>query len=305
MLAPQSPAAEAIARLWWWMFAGGLAILALVMGLALFACYGRRGTPSSRWGHRLVLSGGLLLPLVLLTPLLVHGLSLGYRALMPAADALVIDLTGHRFWWEVRYPGTEDGPPAVTANELPIPAGRPVLVRLHSADVIHSFWVPSLGGKKDLVPGRVNEMQLLASRPGVYRGQCAEFCGDLHAHMELQVIAMEPERFAAWREHQARPAETPEGAQAEGLAAFLDAGCGSCHRIRGSPAQGSRGPDLTHVASRQALGLGGKGRLDARELERWIQSPEHLRQPAGAMPDYAALPPQRLRPIAAYLESLK
>lgn len=306
MLDTHSPTAQAIEGLWWWMFYGAAAVLVVVMSLAFYAIYRqpeRRGAISAT---KFVLAGGVLLPVAALTPLLVFGLGVGYRAYLIDPEALTVDVIAHRFWWEVRYPGASPGDTLVTSNELRIPAGQQVRVRLHSEDVIHSFWVPSLAGKLDVIPGRVNQLQLQAQTPGIFRGQCAEFCGALHAHMEFYVIALEPEQFQRWRQRQARGGRAPEReALKQGQQAFMAQGCGDCHRIRGSEAQGSGGPDLTHVASRYSLGLGRTGRITVDDFENWIVSKEHLLQPQAEMPAYDQLAPEELRSIALYLESLQ
>lgn len=306
MLDTHSATAQNIERLWWWMFYGATVVLVLVMTLALYAIYRkpeRRGEISAT---KFVVGGGILLPVAALTPLLVFGLGVGYRAYVMDSEALVVDVTAHRFWWEVHYPGASSEESLVTANELRIPVGQSVRVRLHSADVIHSFWVPSLAGKLDVIPGRVNQLQLQANTAGIYRGQCAEFCGPLHAHMEFYVIALEPDEFQQWRQRQARPGRVPERESLmQGQLAFMAHGCGDCHQVRGSEAQGSGGPDLTHVASRYSLGLGRTGRLTVGDFEAWITSKEHLLQPHPKMPAYDDLVPEELRSIALYLESLQ
>lgn len=306
MLNTHSAMAQEIERIWWWMFSGATLVLLLVMLLAFYAIYRR---PERRWSisaHRFVVGGGILLPVAVLTPLLVFGLGTGYRAMIQDPDALVVDVIAHRFWWEVHYPGETPETSLVTANELRIPVGQPVLVRLHSEDVIHSFWVPALAGKLDVIPGRVNQLPLKAERSGIFRGQCAEFCGSLHAHMEFYVVVLEPERFEQWRQRLARPGRTPvREVLVRGQQAFMAQGCGGCHRIRGTEAAGSTGPDLTHVASRYSLGLGRTGRLSVKDFEDFILSQEHRLQPQPAMPAYDTLKPQELRAIALYLESLQ
>jgi len=195
-LEPAGPAAAAIARSWWIMAAGALAILALVCGLAAWAVFhgaGRRA-PSPRL---LIVGGGVLLPVVVLTTLLIHGLQLMARA-APGPAALEVQVVARQWSWEVRYPAPAGGEQRVATGELRIPAGRPVLLRLSSPDVIHSFWVPRLAGKMDVIPGHERRLVIEASQPGRFRGQCAEFCGAGHAHMTLWVLALPPAEFDAW-----------------------------------------------------------------------------------------------------------
>src|SRR6185437_13938187 len=172
-------------------------------------------------------------------------------AQLPLADALHIELTGYQWWWEARYDDPDPSRLFVTANELHVPVGRPVIVTLVGADVIHSFWVPSLAGKKDLIPGRDTTVSFRADRVGVYRGQCAEFCGYQHAKMALFVIADAPDDYARWADRQRAPAAEPSSDEARrGRALFLARSCAMCHAINGTTAQARHAPDLTHVASR-------------------------------------------------------
>ncbi len=209
MLNPRGPAAGDIAHIWWGMFWGGCAIFVLVMVLALYVVFRHPDKRATLRATPFILAGGLALPLLTLTPLLFYGVQAGYRWSAPVADAYRIEVTGHQFWWEVRYPG-EDGQGAVTlANELRIPAGQPVELVLRSRDVIHSFWVPNLAGKMDVFPDRVNQLRIQADEPGVFRGQCAEFCGLRHAHMVFHVIAQTPQEFQHWLAAQRAPARAP------------------------------------------------------------------------------------------------
>jgi cytochrome c oxidase subunit 2 len=197
--------------------------------------------------------------------------------------------------WRVRYLGASGQPDFDTANEIRIPTGRPVELSLASADVIHSFWVPNLAGKIDMIPGRTNRVRLFADRAGVFRGQCAEYCGGPHAQMALYVIADSPERFEAWRDDQRKPATRSD--------ALFAARCGTCHTIRGTAAAGTRGPDLTHVASRGSLGAGVLP-MSAAALADWTTSSQHLK-PGNLMPEFRELPEEELRALATYLASLE
>jgi cytochrome c oxidase subunit 2 len=226
-------------------------------------------------------------------------------ARLPLANAVHIELTGHQWWWTARYiDGADAHDIFSTANELHIPVGRPVVFKLHADDVIHSLWVPSLAGKKDLIPGRSALMELRADRPGVYRGQCAEFCGLEHALMGLVVVADPPAQFDEWVRAQRQPAADPRDALAQrGKQVFQASSCAMCHSITGADFAGAQhGPDLTHVASRQTLAAGAL-RNDAEHLASWIRDPQ-LYKPGTAMPATPLSQPD-LDAIVAYLGGLK
>jgi len=217
---------------------------------------------------------------------------------------LTIEVRGLQWWWDVEYRNEDPALTVKTANEIHIPVGRNVRIRLTGVDVIHSFWVPSLAGKQDLIPGRANELTIRAERPGVYRGQCAEFCGVQHARMALLVIAQDDADFDRWlRAQGAAAAERPDDAEiARGRQLFLSKPCAACHAVRGTPAAGATGPDLTHVASRRFIGAGllpnTRGSLAA-----WIADPQTLK-PGNNMP-LVPLEPEELRAVSAYLASLQ
>jgi cytochrome c oxidase subunit 2 len=248
-------------------------------------------------GFRLVVLLGIAAPIVSLSALFVWSDVFVLRATSapkPGGAEMTVEVIGHQWWWEARYPGTR----AVTANEIHIPAGRRVVVLGRSADVIHSFWIPALNRKVDVIPGRTNRLLLEPTKPGRYRGQCYEFCGLQHAHMGVWVVADPPARFRAWLVAQSRPA-TGGGT---GKQAFLAEACASCHQIRGTPAHARVGPDLTHLGSRKTL-AGGVLPNTRAALERWIDDPQHYK-PGNRMPDLG-LPEDETRQIAAYLEGLK
>jgi cytochrome c oxidase subunit II len=224
-------------------------------------------------------------------------------ARLSLANAVNIELTAHQWWWSARY--TNGGPPGffVTANELHIPVGKPVVIDLRAEDVIHSLWVPNLAGKKDLIPGRSALLQLRADVPGIYRGQCAEFCGLQHALMGLLVIADPPEQFQAWVQAQRAPAPEPKDAKAiRGKAVFQSVSCAMCHSIQGTLASAQHGPDLTHVASRQTLAAGTL-RNTPQELADWIRNPQ-LHKPGTNMPA-TPLSQDDIDALVAYLGGLK
>ncbi|MBA3325811.1 MAG: cytochrome c oxidase subunit II [Rhodobacteraceae bacterium] len=303
--APAGPDAQSVVTLGNVMFIGGALILALVIGLtaiAILAPPERR-----RWlaGRRAVIWGGIVFPSVTVTALLVYGLSV--MATTPRAargPALSIEVSGERWWWRVRYLDETGDADFVTANEIRMPTGRPVEFRLSSPDVIHSFWAPKLGGKLDMIPGRVNVFRLEADAPGLYRGQCAEFCGLQHALMAFDVVALAPDDFETWRAEQRGPAEEPSTAfLRQGRDLFLANGCGACHVVRGTPADGALGPDLTHVGSRRMIAAGTFPN-NVGTLAGWISSSQHLK-PGNLMPSFNALEGVELRAIAAYLDSLE
>lgn len=299
------PHAGAIGTIGLVMYAGAAIIFVLVMGLtawALLAPPDRRG-----WLSRpaVVPIGGVIFPLVVLTALLTYGLAIASKLSRPApADALQIEVVGEQFWWRVIYRDPDGGPAFETANEIHIPVGQPVSFILKSADVIHSFWVPALGGKLDMIPGRANAFVLEAAREGVYRGQCAEYCGDQHALMAFDVVADAPENFATWREGAASAAAVPDaGDIQDGKAIFLAAGCGACHAIRGTEASGTLGPDLTHVGSRRMLAAGVLPNNIA-SLSAWIVRAQEIK-PGSRMPSFDIFSEAELDALSAYLVSLK
>ena len=253
-------------------------------------------------------SGRVVLGLGLATLVIVLGLSIvsyaGQRTVFAKDDnALTLKIIGHQWWWEVQYDGDSPHQSFTTANEIRIPTGQPVKVELESADVIHSFWVPSLTGKMDLITGQTNELQFTAKNVGVYRGQCAEFCGLQHAHMAFAVLALSPDEFGRWRDHENENANGPTdelGKQGEQL--FRARGCALCHNIRGTLAGGQLGPDLTHVGSRTTVAAGTLPMTPAT-LGAWIADPQHIK-PGNYMPKMP-LQSDELIAILRYLEQLK
>jgi cytochrome c oxidase subunit II len=294
--------AERIAHLFVTMTAGALIVWAAVVVLAVYAIRSRE-THSERAANLLIIGGGVALPTVVLAALLAYGLPVLPEILSPApAGSLQIDVTGKQWWWRVRY--LTDRGVVETANELRLPVGRRVNLRLVSTDVIHSFWVPSIAGKMDMIPGRITHLALEPTRTGVFRGACAEYCGASHALMAFQVVVVEVREFDAWLEHQAQPAQPPPDAQAgEGEAAFVANGCTACHTIRGIASTGTIGPDLTHVGSRLRIAAGTLPN-DPEALVRWIGQTDTVK-PGVHMPAFRALPPRDLSALAAYLDSLQ
>jgi cytochrome c oxidase subunit 2 len=224
-------------------------------------------------------------------------------ARMSLVDAINIEVTAHQFWWTARYIGGPESETFVTANEIHVPVGRPVVVTLRSDDVIHSLWVPSLAGKKDLIPGRTSKMHFRADRAGVYRGQCAEFCGYQHAMMGLLVVAQPPDQWQAWAAAQRQPAPEPTDAMAtRGRDLFQSQSCAMCHAVQGTLANAQHGPDLTHVAARQTLASGTLPN-SPDNMAAWISDPQKIK-PGTNMPA-TPLSAEDLKALVAWLETLK
>jgi cytochrome c oxidase subunit 2 len=309
-LHPAGPGADRIAELWWMMLAASVAVFALVIFVLVrsFTHPGprselyRSGDEDRRATHW-VLAGGVGLPILVLTPLFLFTLHT-LRALSPADadDPLEIVVTGHQWWWEVEYAGDAPGEQLRTANEIHIPVGRPVRVRLRASDVIHSFWVPALQGKLDLVPGRENATWIQADSAGVYGGECAEYCGLQHARMQFRVVAQPAGEFAEWRAAQSAPAAgATDSAAPAGRAVFMGAGCALCHTVRGTEALGRTGPDLTHLASRRTLAAGTIPNTRGH-LTGWIANPEGIK-PGTRMPR-VPLAADELNALVAWLQTL-
>jgi len=302
VLHPAGWDAAIISHFAWVMFGAGTLIFVAVMALLLLSL--RRQERPARallW----IGGGGIAFPVVVLSALL--GWSTWRSAqLAPQSskDALTISVTAKMWWWEVRYHDPATGREIVTANEIHIPTGRAVYLGLNSADVIHSLWVPALAGKRDMVPGRVTGLTLRAEKPGIYRGQCAEYCGEQHAKMALHVVASTPREFEAWLARQAQPAAPADSTVlAQGREAFLQQRCQACHTIRGV-AEGARlGPDLTHVGSRMHIGAGTL-RTHRATLQGWIADPQAAK-PGVFMPGSQDLDRATLQALATYLEHLK
>jgi cytochrome c oxidase subunit 2 len=307
-LSPNSSQARDIATLWWWMLGAGSIVFigAVVLLLIAWRRRDRPGLPifgeNERLNGGLVVLFGMVIPGVTLIALfVVANVYLVQHTEPPKAATTSMRMTviGHQWFWEVRYPGTA----AVTANEIHIPVQTRVDVAVKSDDVIHSFWVPELNRKIDLIPGRTNHLLLEADDPGVYRGQCAEFCGLQHAHMVMKVFVEPPDQFRSWLENQARPTERPTAAsEREGGRTFMSVGCASCHTIRGTAATGDVGPDLTHVGGRTTI-AGATLANTPEEMRRWIADPQHFK-PGAKMPGLD-LTDQEVDSLTDYLQGLR
>jgi cytochrome c oxidase subunit II len=260
-----------------------------------------RQVDAGRW----IVLGGVALPVVVLAGFFIYALLIGTTLHVHGRpEALRVQVEGRQWWWQVRYEQPDSPDAIVLANEIHIPAGRPVELRLTTGDVIHSLWVPALAGKVDMIPGRTNRLVLRADRPGTFRGQCAEYCGGQHAMMALYVVATPEAEFRSWLANQARPARSagnPELKRGEEL--FFRGGCGHCHTVRGTGADGTIGPDLTHVGSRRSLAAGIMNN-HVGTMAGWIAGSQDLK-PGNAMPDTATYTGAELRALAAWLSSLE
>jgi cytochrome c oxidase subunit 2 len=292
------PAGEAAGRIAWltWVLVGiCTAVFLVTMGLTAVAITRKESRPL---GNRFIAATGIVIPAVILTAILIASVAAQVALQTPKSANHTARVVGHMFWWEVHYPqhGIAD------ANELHIPVGEPVLLELTSADVIHSFWVPNLHGKMDMLPEKVTRFWVQADRPGVYRGQCAEYCGTQHAKMAFEVVAHPPGEFAAWVAERQRPHPEPTGDLLRGRDLFFAAACHNCHAVRGTRAQGLVGPDLTHMGSRRTIGAATVPNTH-ENLARWVRNP-HLDKPGNRMP-HSTLPDADVEAVTRYLESLK
>jgi cytochrome c oxidase subunit II len=302
VLHPAGWDAGIISQFAWVMFAAAALIFAAVMALLALSLRGHaRPLKPMLW----IAGGGIAFPVVVLTALLVWS-TWRSAQLTPqsSSQALTISVTAKMWWWEVRYRDPGSGQEIVTANEIHVPVGQAVYVGLNSADVIHSLWVPALAGKRDMIPGRVTGLTLRADKPGIYRGQCAEYCGAQHARMALHVVALEPDAFKAWLASQALPAALPASPlQERGRAVFLEQRCQSCHTIRGVAETARLGPDLTHVGGRLQIGAGTL-RTHEGTLAGWVADPQAVK-PGVFMPAASGIDGESLRALAAYLAHLE
>jgi cytochrome c oxidase subunit II len=309
-LDPAGPQAEAI-KAWLWdpMYATAVVTFVLVTVALLWAMFRRRKAAdesTDAGGERQLtraVGGATLATVIVIFAVLVLDGAATHATSGAPPDALRITVTGRQWWWDVQYPGRSADEVATTANEIHIPVGRPVVIELRSSDVIHSLWVPNLGPKRDLIPGRTNTLRLEADRPGIYRGQCAEFCGHQHAMMAFAVIAEPVARFDAWLRQQRADAATPADPLAQrGEQVFLGASCPLCHSVSGTTAGGRIGPDLSHFASRQSIAAGTRPNTRGN-LAGWILDPQGIK-PGTRMPP-TAFSAADLHAVLAYLESLQ
>jgi cytochrome c oxidase subunit 2 len=301
VLSPGGPLSSQIAQLFW-TFVGVAAVVYVVVIGFLVAALRRRNEANARNAVRVVSVAVGITTVVLLGLGLSDFFAQRVIAAMPQ-DPLRVRVVAHQWWWEVEYSDGEPSRRVRTANELRIPTQRPIELELSADDVIHSFWVPSLQGKKDLLPGYTTRLDLVASRPGVYEGQCAEFCGYQHAHMSIDVIALEPQEYTRWYDAQLASAPEPTNPTAlHGREVFMGSTCVMCHNIQGTDASGSVGPDLTHVAGRRRLAAGTLPNNPVN-LAGWIRDPQTVK-PGAHMPA-TQLSGEDLAALTAYLSELR
>jgi cytochrome c oxidase subunit 2 len=303
-LDPGGEEASQVATLFWVMTAGGAIIWIGVVALSLYASRWKRQPFAEETAGRIIPWAGVAFPVCVLTALLAFALWL-MPSLRPFAGddpaGLRIEVVGSQFWWHVVY-HRPHGPPVISANEVRLPVGARVEFTLTSADMIHSFWIPALGGKMDLIPGRTNRLSLRATRTGTYRGQCAEFCGTSHALMAFPAIAMEPADLDAWLDERSAPSAGVEANRA-GRDLFLREDCSDCHRVAGTSAHGAKGPDLSHVGSRLTIGAGVM-QNDAGALARFVAHSPSVKA-GSTMPAYPGLSEDEVGEIAAWLKGLQ
>ncbi len=293
-----------IADLFWWMVAGASLVW---LGVMVLTWHSARAHPESFNRRReafIVVGCGAILPTIVLAILLVFGLSALPKLVAPAPpESLKVVVSGEMWWWRVRYQPS-NGEAVVTANEIHLPVGEPVQFLLESDNVIHSFWIPSLAGKMDMIPGRTTRLALTPTRTGVFRGVCAEYCGTSHALMKFDVVVEEKDQFNRWLAHQATPAAPPDNPLAQrGEKQFLANGCGACHTVRGANAAGVVGPDLTHVGSRLSIAAASWPN-EPDHLRRWLADTDKIK-PGAYMPKFDMLPSDDVNAMADYLKGLK
>jgi cytochrome c oxidase subunit 2 len=293
-LHPKGPAARDLAHVFWLMVGIATVIYVVTMALLAIGLFRKGERPTRFTDHAFIVAGGLVVPSAVVLLLAAVTIHTTHRLTRTTPNALQVEVTGYQYWWAVNYPAQR----AVTANEIHVPVGQAVDITLTSVDVNHSFWVPELAGKVDLIPGKQNLIHIQADHPGTYRGLCAEFCGLQHAHMDFLVIADPPDLFRTWVADQARDASP----NTDGEALFSRLTCAGCHTIRGTEAIGTYGPDLTHLASRTTLGAVTVPN-DREHLAEWVQDAQSLKR--GSLMPTIDLGPAQLQAVLAYLESLK
>ncbi len=311
-LDPAGPNAERISDLFWFMTITASIVYVIVVAVLVYAAFRRRepfrgpaveARMERRAGIGVAVGIGVTVVVLIATLLIDFSLSRANASTGAEQRPITIEIVGHQWWWEVHYEDSVPQRRVTTANELYLPVGQRVKLVMTSTDVIHSFWVPNLAGKKDIVPGYRTETWIQADRPGVYRGQCAEFCGHQHAKMGITVIAVPRAEFDQWIAQQLQPAAPPTDSLAlAGQQVFVNGPCAMCHNITGTTASGIVGPDLTHLASRRMIGAGTL--LNRRgQLAGWIVDPQGIK-PGVRMPSNQ-LAPNQLRALLAYLETLR
>jgi cytochrome c oxidase subunit 2 len=310
MLDPQSPQARHISRLWWLMFTLAAVIYVAVIALVVVAMVRRRAgddqepmphedeqANNERRDGRFLLYGGLVLPTIVLAVIGVQTVRVS-ESLGAAAAQVHIVVDAEPWWWRITYP--DDG--VVTANEIHVPVGEQVDISLRSNNVIHSLWVPQLNGKTDVVPGQTNHLAFTADAAGTYRGQCAEFCGIEHAKMSFTVVAQQPDEYRAWLAANRTPAATPQtDEQQRGATILQTQACAGCHTVSGTSANGTLGPDLSHIASRATIGANTLPNTP-EEMRRWLSATQQVKP--GALMPQLDLTADQVQALVAYMENL-
>lgn len=303
MFEPAGAEARQVLQLFWVLLPCAAVLWVLVVGGVWYAVRWQRRPLAERAVRRLILLGGVVAPTLLLAVLTLVNLDLMTELRSAQADR-TIRITGEQFWWRIEYLNPDGAVALETANDLVLPAHSTIDLELVTADVIHSFWVPALAGKVDMIPGMTNRLQIHTERTGTFRGQCAEFCGDSHALMAFRVRVLEQARFRNWLRRQMGSAAPPgNDLQRSGRSLFLGYGCAACHTIRGTAAGGRLGPDLTHLADRRRLAAETLVN-DPEALLDWLRHPQRIK-PGARMPAFDMLEPGELSAIAAYLGSLE
>lgn len=316
------PAARSISHLEWFMTILFLVVTLIMWVLIAFAFYRRRGSLAEHepieagGGQMWIAIGGIAIPLIVLTVLFVLGLGLlrdfpihgmhgmAHHTAMQQSMKPEILVVGHQWWWEIHYLNDDPSLQFTTANELHLPSGRPVNIEVKTDDVMHSFWIPALHGKVDLIPGYTNYIRLEASQPGNYTGQCAEFCGAEHARMRLLAVVQEPDVYQDWLKEQREPAAEPQSPDAvAGEKIFLSGPCSNCHQVRGTGAGGTVAPDLTHIGGRAMIAANSYTNNDAY-LEAWVTHAQSLK-PEALMPNLTQFSGEQLHDLVAYLRQLQ
>ncbi|WP_102960567.1 cytochrome c oxidase subunit II [Mangrovicella endophytica] len=303
-LHPTGAGAEQIYSLFWVMTIGGGLIFAAVLLCTLWAIYGGSGIRRTLSAEGMIYGAGVFFPAAVLSALLGYGLYLMQESAFASSPtgAPQIAVSGEMWWWRVQYRDAQ-GRSLESANEVHVPVGETVNLALTTKDVIHSFWAPQLAGKLDMIPGRTNMLSVTATKPGISRGQCAEYCGGAHALMSFVVVAHPADEYAQWLDGEAAPAKAPDTEREKlGQDLFLRSGCGACHAVRGTAAAGTIGPDLTHVGSRKSLGAATLNN-DEASFKRWIVDNQHIK-PENGMPPYRIFTEAELDALAAYLDGL-